>query len=189
MVGVTDRAPDSVERVRQALELRSSGATFQEIADECGYHSKQAAHAAVKRGLRDLQTDGVRELRVIQTLQLEELLRSVWANAIDPEAERPDQPGVPQSPKEHLAHVQVARALTKDLIDLHGLAEDAPVDELLEENTIILGGSREKYVERIKWMRAAGLTGDDMEALCRGESLESVLAGHQEVDPEVDDTC
>lgn len=170
------RQVDPVERVRQAVELRKSGATFQEIADELGWNSKQAAHAAVSKALRDDVSDGVPELRVLTHLRLHDLLNSIWPNAIDAAAERPDKPSVRQSNAQHLANVRAAREIIDDLIDLQGLAGAGPVDEPPEENTIILRGPWDKYDERIKWMKTAGLTSDQVEALGRGDLAAAGLA-------------
>jgi hypothetical protein len=48
----------TVDRDAKARDLRALGYSYQEIADFMGYHSRQAAHAAVKRGQRDHLSQG-----------------------------------------------------------------------------------------------------------------------------------
>ncbi len=156
-------ASDRAERERQA-ERRMSGATFQEIADKVGYNSKQAAHAVVQRLLRDMVNDGVRELRLLQVHRLQDLLASVWRNAVDPEADRPDRPGEIQTPSQHLAYVKQARSLIKDLRDLHGLDQELPAQELLAEGMVFIN---DDTMAVVKAMRATGVTGEEIETWLR----------------------
>lgn len=61
-------------RAAKALELRSEGMGFPEIAKELGYNSRQAAHDAVQRALDGVLREPAEKLR---TLDLERLDR-MW---------------------------------------------------------------------------------------------------------------
>ncbi|MGC5245573.1 hypothetical protein ACPXB3_01370 [Gordonia sp. DT219] len=62
------------ERAQRALQLRAMGATWQRIADDLGYRSRQAAHMSVKTYLAQHQPDPEAErgvtsetLRILQS--------------------------------------------------------------------------------------------------------------------------
>ena len=77
------RAVIAAERRARALELRKSGATFEEIGAEIGI-SAQAAHKVVWRALTDMNTlaEGeAAELRGLELARLDALLAAVWTEA------------------------------------------------------------------------------------------------------------
>ena len=82
-------ATEQALRVQQALEMRAGGASFQEIADQLGWKSRQGAWEAVNGALARLETESAAELRALHLERLRLLLGAVWPNAVDPEANRP----------------------------------------------------------------------------------------------------
>jgi hypothetical protein len=58
----------------RALLLRIKGKLFREIADELGFHSEQAARAAVESGLRKAGLEAVADARKLHVLRLEHYL-------------------------------------------------------------------------------------------------------------------
>ena len=66
------------ERQAQALELRKAGASFDQIAAQLGYHSKQAAHFAVKTGLAAIIREPAEELRALDLRRLDQILLVLW---------------------------------------------------------------------------------------------------------------
>jgi len=54
----------------EAMKLRMQGLTFDEIAAKCGYSSRQRAHEAVSKALKEITREPAEELR---TLELERL--------------------------------------------------------------------------------------------------------------------
>ena len=68
-----------VERDARACALAARGWTYQAIADECGYASKQAAHIAVQRALvATARSTGTEELRERQLQAMDELCARAW---------------------------------------------------------------------------------------------------------------
>lgn len=59
------RTPETAKRDAQAAELRAQGWTFQQIADELGFHDRSGARLAIRRALTDIvQGPGERLLAV-----------------------------------------------------------------------------------------------------------------------------
>lgn len=109
-----------VQRNRKAdaaLQLRTAGASWSEIAMTLGFGSPRQAMLAVEKALvRQLNDeDDKSKMRAIAGARLDRLLRGLWAKAIDPNC--PDQ----------LAAVSRARELIADHTKLYGLAAPAEV--------------------------------------------------------------
>lgn len=66
----------------QALQLRMSGATLQQIADRLGYAGTSSVHLALKRTLDAEASEGVADYRTFHIARLERLLLGVWNAAI-----------------------------------------------------------------------------------------------------------
>jgi predicted transcriptional regulator len=69
-------------RAREAMDLRKLGATYQQIADKCGYADRGAAHHAVQRELGRTIQDSADDLRIIENERLDDLYRAMVARAI-----------------------------------------------------------------------------------------------------------
>jgi len=54
---------EAAERAQKALRLRALRHSYDSIAKECGYSSRGAAHAAVKRALAAIPREAAKELR------------------------------------------------------------------------------------------------------------------------------
>lgn len=74
---------ETKEKQRQALELRTSGSTFEEIARQVGYSNGGAAYKAVHRALDQVDYEAAVELRQVQLLRLDEMLEHAWGVATD----------------------------------------------------------------------------------------------------------
>ena len=74
---------------RRAIELRITGATYAQIADELGYASKGPAHKAVIRGLRRWGTEPAEELRKLEAARLDAATAAIW-----PKVEEGDLPAI-----------------------------------------------------------------------------------------------
>lgn len=64
------RNVEAAVRRARAVDLRASGATYQQIADTLGYDSKGTAHAAVTQGLAELGRESAEELLAIELATL-----------------------------------------------------------------------------------------------------------------------
>ena len=87
----TKTAPATIsakERAAEALRLRKSGCGFSEIARLVGYHSRQAAHDAVRRAIREIIKEPVEDLVALDVERLDALWKSQFpaAQAGDPDA-------------------------------------------------------------------------------------------------------
>lgn len=73
----------TLERVGQAIELRTAGATWQTVADRLGYSSAPAAASSVRQYLRRL-TDGkdLGEMLTMEELKLQQRERYIMAAAV-----------------------------------------------------------------------------------------------------------
>ncbi len=72
---------NSKERAAKALALRKEGKTFDAIAAELGYNSKQAAHDAVMRAIREILREPVTELVQLDLERLDEMFQIHYINA------------------------------------------------------------------------------------------------------------
>lgn len=78
-------------RRTMAVRLRLSGATYQQIADQCGYSNKSNARQVVLRALTRLEVESVGELRALENARLdadEMVLRSIIAKGSNKPADR-----------------------------------------------------------------------------------------------------
>jgi len=70
------------EKGRRALELRVKGYSFQEIADELGYADSRVAHNVVRDELEAAGVESVEEMRQIEGLRLERVIRAIWPQLV-----------------------------------------------------------------------------------------------------------
>lgn len=112
-----------VRKADAALQLKTAGATWTEIAKTLGYPTPRAAMLATEKALvRQLNEDDDKaKLRAVAGARLDRLLRGIWAKAIDP-----------NSP-EQMTAVSRARELTADWVKLYGLA--APTEVVVSTPT------------------------------------------------------
>lgn len=68
-------------KAAKALELRMEGKTFEQIAVETGYNSKQAAYDAVKRSLDAITREPAQELIKLDLERLDVLWQIQYLNA------------------------------------------------------------------------------------------------------------
>jgi hypothetical protein len=73
---------DVAQRQTEALRLRQSGRTFQEIADELGYSDASGARNAVLAALQTTVVEPNNEVRQLELSRLDALLASLWPTAM-----------------------------------------------------------------------------------------------------------
>jgi hypothetical protein len=66
------------EQERQAVALRSGGATFEEIATAMGFANRGVAHKVVRRGLTRWMHESDEELRAVELERSETLIATLW---------------------------------------------------------------------------------------------------------------
>lgn len=75
-------APEVAGKYRKVVQLKTAGATFDEIADQVGYASRSGAKMAYDRALKWWGRETVDELRLIEGERLEQLWRKVFARIL-----------------------------------------------------------------------------------------------------------
>jgi hypothetical protein len=107
-----------------AVQLRVSGASFEDIATTLGLRNARAALTAVTRELEaqaKLDVHNRDRLRQEESMRLEALMASVWAKATDPDCD------------EHLPAIRTAVTIIDRHARLHGL--DAPSEVVVHTPT------------------------------------------------------
>lgn len=77
----SQKAIDTAERRRKAVEYRKAGLNFQTIADQLGYKSASGAYRAVRAALLAAVREPTEELIALEVARLDDLLRGIWADA------------------------------------------------------------------------------------------------------------
>lgn len=108
--GNSDVARARERKANAALQLSLSGASWDEIAEHCGFPDARRARVAVELALENgLFTDTSQEkMRAMASKRLDRLLRAVWGKAINTES------------PEQLAAAREARAIVADHAKLNG---------------------------------------------------------------------
>lgn len=75
--------PEVAEKWRKALQLRLAGATYQLIADQCGYKDHTGARYAIKSAMKYSLQEPAEELRQVEAARLDQLMTFVWPKGAD----------------------------------------------------------------------------------------------------------
>ena len=113
----TQRDINATERARQALNLRKQGYTLEEIAKQCGYQDKSGAYRAIKRELDRVIIEEVEDLRKLEALRYDVLLKACMGKA----------------EKGDIRAIEVAIQLADRRAKLTGL-DKRPEEELVNQN-------------------------------------------------------
>lgn len=70
------------QRVHRAIQLQLGGATLDQIAAECGFYDRSAAKRAIDKHLSQEVKPATEELRARSIRRLDQLLLSVWTDAL-----------------------------------------------------------------------------------------------------------
>jgi len=73
------RTIETNNRIEQAVKLRAQGYTYEQIARSCGYSGRQSAQKAVQNELSRRVSANVDEMRKLQQLALDEIIRLLWS--------------------------------------------------------------------------------------------------------------
>src|SRR5665811_1261661 len=76
-----NRALAAARRVR-AVELKTAGYTYAQVADELGYTSRGTAYNVVAKALREQTTEAVTDLRELENARLDALQMALWDAAM-----------------------------------------------------------------------------------------------------------
>jgi len=75
------------EKAAEALRLRKAGCGFDEIAQRAGYNSRQSAHNAVCRAIREILREPVEELVALDVERLDQLWQANFPAALEGDAQ------------------------------------------------------------------------------------------------------
>ncbi len=74
-------APETLNRYREVLELRTAGLSFDEIAKRTGYAGRQGAQQAYTRAMERWAIESVEEQRIIQSMRLDAIFTQAYLAA------------------------------------------------------------------------------------------------------------
>lgn len=74
--------PEDRVRAQKALDLRLAGMTYAAIAESLDYADRSGPRKAVDGLLKQVEHEGVAELRQVEGHRLDRLQRAVWINAV-----------------------------------------------------------------------------------------------------------
>ena len=66
----------------RAVELKTAGYTYAQVADELGYTSRGTAYNVVAKALREQTTEAVTDLRELENARLDALQMALWDAAM-----------------------------------------------------------------------------------------------------------
>lgn len=69
-------------KAQKALDLKMSGLFWQDVADQLGYNSAQAACKAVHDMLKRTEREITAEYRAVAVMRLDGLLQSIWTKVL-----------------------------------------------------------------------------------------------------------
>lgn len=72
---------NAAEKARLALLLRKQGHSLDAIAQQIGYTHRSAASKAIRRELAHIPTPEAKELRVLEELRLDDMLKGIYDKA------------------------------------------------------------------------------------------------------------
>lgn len=72
---------NAAEKAALALSLRKQGYSLDEIAKQCGYADRSGAFRAIRRELSRIPTHNAVELRKVEEMRLDAVLKSVYPKA------------------------------------------------------------------------------------------------------------
>jgi hypothetical protein len=72
---------ESRQRQAQALELRKAGATYQVIADQLGYKTRDSARKAIFAALDNITRGPAEDVKAMEILRLDSMLMALWTKA------------------------------------------------------------------------------------------------------------
>lgn len=78
----TKQTVKAADRMRQALELRMAGYTYDAIAEQLGYRNRSGAYLAVDRALKATLREPADHVRELEQDRLDRLQRGVWDEAV-----------------------------------------------------------------------------------------------------------
>tara|TARA_R110000751_G_C13652601_1_gene468192 strand:+ start:245 stop:781 length:537 start_codon:yes stop_codon:yes gene_type:complete len=74
--------PEIAGKYRKVVQLKTAGATFDEIAEQVGYSSRSGAKMAYDRALKWWGRETIDELRTVEGERLEQLWRKLFARIL-----------------------------------------------------------------------------------------------------------
>lgn len=127
------------ERARKAMELRKAGASYSQIAQQCGYSSPSGAYQAVKRVMARIEQESTNELRKTQYERLNQMLLVMWPRV---------QGGDEQA-------IGTALRIMDKMDRLMGTEAPTKVETTSTSAVLVIDGDSDAYIENLKRMAGA----------------------------------
>jgi transposase-like protein len=127
--------------ILQALQLRNSGASYQQIGDLLGI-DKSTAYRWVQQQAEDAISETAREHVALELMRLDRMLMAVWADAITG----------------NFAAIDRALKIMEQRARLLHLYDNAPEPDLPQHEGVIVirGETQEEYIAGLRAMRGIG---------------------------------
>ena len=129
------------ERARKAMELRKAGASYSQIAQQCGYSSPSGAYQAVKRVMARIEQESTNELRKTQYERLNQMLLVMW-----PRIQSGDE-----------AAISTGLRIMDKMDRLMGTEAPTKVETTSTSAVLVIDGDSEAYIENLKRMAGASM--------------------------------
>jgi AraC-like DNA-binding protein len=147
------------EKRRKALELRKTGATYDQIAQFVGYNDGSAARKAVIKAFGQVIQEPVAEVRVIQIERLNHMLMTLWpkVNQVDENA------------------IRTSLAVMDKIDALMGTEAARQVEVTNTGAVLVVDGNKDDYLRALKKM--AGISSDGHN-VSPGQARHALPPGH-----------
>lgn len=122
---------ETLDRRRQAVQLRLDGLSYEAIAAQLGWRSHASAHNAVQRGLADAVREPTEQLIRLEVARLDELHRALWPAALAGNVGAVDRVLRVMERRARLLGLDKPAALAVDVAQVEDL--DAQIEALVAE--------------------------------------------------------
>ena len=128
-------ALEGSERVRRAVLLRLSGATYEQISRSLGYANPEQARQAIHRSMDAVKVEAARELKRVAHMRLEHILMLLW-------------PSVNSGDRQDML---IALTVIDRLERLHGLNYVAAEGEGPQSDAVlVVGGEKADFMQALQ---------------------------------------
>lgn len=134
----------SKEKQRKALELRKTGASYEQIAHFVGYKDQSGARKAVVRAFNQVIQEPVTELRTLQVERLNHMLMTLW-----PKVQQGDETAINTTLR------------VMDKMDALQGTEQAQSVQVQQNNSIlVVDGNKDDFINAARKMAGLGIQHD-----------------------------
>lgn len=158
--------------MRRAIELRKTGATYRQIADQLGYKTEQGANALVKKAIAESLGEATDELRTLQYERLNHMLLVIW-----PKVQAGDEIAIGR-----------AQSIMRDMNAMFGVEAPTKVEVENQQNNMIMviDGDKDQYIQKLREM-AGEVEPERARELLHGDDKQDEIIDVEIIEEEEDD--